>query len=543
MKKVIIFAFLLTLFPTLQARERTQAEMVKSALSVLQRAAAGDKKQSVSSTRLNVLQQNASLTVMGNDAIGFAVLSNDDAWPAVIGYSSETFNPELNDGLQWFLSVATQTMSSGKHYDPFVPTGDFKPTVEPIVKTLWNQSAPYNNQCPLATTGEPCPTGCVATALAQIMSHWQYPVHGTGQASVSVTSDGSGSSISVDFGAATYDWANMLLDYESNKYTDLQSAAVSTLMLHCGVAVGMRYAGDGSSAYSHEARLGLINYLNYNPGINLLYRDFYSTAEWMTVIYTELNADRPIYYAGVDATDGGHAFVCDGYDADGYVHINWGWGPQGGNGYFDVALLDPAGYSFSNSQAILVGVAPTEVMDYASHIASYDPLTVSRVNKALMNLSGATLYNLTGESFQGEIALVLDLGDSVKVINSISTADIDYNHGISAKSGLIKLSLSSLPEGTYRLYVASKSTKDKTWQLVRRPEGVTNSYMITIANGDYAVSPVGDDSWATGISRVAVSKPQARQGVYSIDGRYLGISIDGLAKGLYIVDGKKVMKQ
>ena len=543
MKKVIIFAFLLTVIQTLQARERTRSEMVKSALSVLQYGGTGDRKLAASSNSLNILQQDASLTVMGNDALGFAVLSNDDAWPAVIGYSSETFHPETNDGLRWFLTVAAQSMSRDKQYEPVVPTGDFKPTVAPIVQTLWNQTAPYNDQCPPDKGGTLCPTGCVATALAQIMYYWKYPVHGTGQGSVSVTSDGSGNSIFVDFGAATYDWDNMLLDYETTDYTDTQANAVSTLMLHCGVAVDMKYDATGSGAYTHEARYGMIHYFNYNPGINMLTRNYYSTTEWMKIIYEELNAGRPVYYTGVDASQGGHAFVCDGYDASGYLHINWGWGAKGGNGYYDVALLDPSGYSFSNSQDMLVGIAPTQVMDYASHIISNQEFTATRINKALLNVNAGSMYNLTGESFTGEIAVLMDMGDSMKVLKSVAANNITNYYTVGTLNGMVRLQISELEDGTYRVFVGSKSVKDNDWQLVRRAEGQANSYWLVVSNGDYTLSSVTDDSWATSIGGVKVSKSQVNEGVYGLDGRYLGSDINRLGKGLYIVNGKKVMKR
>ena len=140
MKKFIIFAFVLLASQALQARERTQADLAKAALSVLQPGASVSKNKAASAP-LKVLQQDAALTVMGNNALGFAVLSNDDAWPAVIGYSDAAFQPERNDGLKWFLTTASAAMSQGRQYAPVVPSGDFKPTVEPIVKTAWSQSA------------------------------------------------------------------------------------------------------------------------------------------------------------------------------------------------------------------------------------------------------------------------------------------------------------------------------------------------------------------------------------------------------------------
>lgn len=541
MKKFIIFAFVLLASQALQARERTQANLAKAALSVLQPGASTSKNKAASAP-LKVLQQDAALTVMGNDALGFAVLSNDDAWPAVIGYSDAAFQPELNDGLKWFLTTASAAMSQGRQYAPVVPSGDFKPTVEPIVKTVWSQSSPYNDQCPTLTGGNPYPTGCVATALSQIMYGFKYPVHGTGKATLSVSAEGAGGIISVDFGAATYDWDNMLPDYKANSYTEEQAKAVSTLMLHCGVAVGMNYNPSGSGAYSHEARYGMITYFNYNPGINLLTRKYYSTAEWMKILYTELNTGRAIYYTGVDKSSGGHAFVCDGYNANGLVHINWGWGPEGGNGYYDVALLDPTGYQFSESQNILIGIAPTQVMNYASHVYGETGFTVSRVNKSLMKIDAGSMYNMTGENFTGEIACLMDMGDSLKVLKTLVADKIGNYYNVGTLSAMVKLQASTIPNGTYRVFIGSKSTKDKGWQLVRRVAGDVNSYMVTISNGDYTVRPITDDTWTTRVSRVEASAPKVRQGVYTIDGRYLGTNADRLGRGIYIINGKKVIK-
>lgn len=549
MKKLLIFAFALLTTQVMTATERTQAELQKAALSILQQSAVNSKKQATSTESLSVLQHNEQLTVMGNESLGFAVLANDDAWPAVIGYSESSFNAEHNTSLKWFIDEATKVMGEGRKYAPVVPSGDYKSAVAPLCKTLWNQETPYNNQCPTLSGSTPYPTGCVATALSQIMYYWKYPVHGTGSATLSVTNDGEGAIISVNFGEATYEWENMLLDYESKSYTEAQANAVSTLMLHCGVAVGMNYSPSGSGAYSYEARNGMINYFNYNPGINLLTRKYYTTAEWMKIIYTELNAGRPVYYTGVDNNYGGHAFVCDGYNASGYMHINWGWGPSGGNGYFDIALLNPNNYQFSESQNMLIGVAPTQVMNYASHIYGESAFSVTRINKNLMKVDGGAMYNFTGEPFTGKVAVLMDMGDSLKVLQSINVSNIANYYTVGSLSGMIKPQTSSLADGTYRIFVASKSEKEQYWQLVRRTEGLANSYLMVVSNGDYTLTTTTDDSWATGISSLEMKSgsthaftTKANRGVYTIDGRYAGTSTMGLGKGLYIVNGKKVVK-
>ncbi len=549
MKKLFIIAFALLTTQAMLAAERTHEALQRAARAVLQQTATDGKSHAASTDQLTVLQHNAQLTVMGNDRLGFAVLTNDDAWPEVIGYSDSAFDPANNAGLQWFIDEASKVISQGRLYAPVVPSGDYKTTVAPLCKTLWNQDAPYNDQCPYLSGNTPYPTGCVATALSQIMYYWKYPVHGTGSATLSVTNDGMGTIISANFGETTYDWNNMLLDYESASYNDTQANAVSTLMLHCGIAVGMSYSPSGSGAYSHEARLGMINYFSYNPGINLLTRKYYSTAEWMKLIYTELNAGRPVYYTGVDSNYGGHAFVCDGYNAKGYMHINWGWGSAGGNGYYDIALLNPTNYQFSESQNMLIGVAPTQVMDYASHICGETGLSITRINKSLMKVDGGSMYNFTGEPFTGQVALVMDMGDSLTVLKSLNVSNIAQYYTPGALSGMIKLQTSSMADGTYRVFVASKSENEQSWQLVRRAEGVANSYLLVVDNGDYSVIASTTDSWATGISRAEVSadktanaSARAARGVYTLDGRYVGTSTANLGKGMYIVNGKKVVK-
>lgn len=185
--------------------------------------------------------------------------------------------------------------------------------------------------------------GCVATAMAQIMSVYQYPSRGKGVASYSVGDEKRTAMLSM----GEYKWTEMLPAYSGDNYSSEQAAAVAKLMFHCGCVAGMNYSLDGSSASLQDAAAGMkkhFGYLTQYYG----YKDYpqtnnYDDAAWKKVIYRELSAGHPILYAGTSNKQGNdktssHAFVLDGYDADGNVGVNWGYGGLG-DGYFDLSLL------------------------------------------------------------------------------------------------------------------------------------------------------------------------------------------------------------
>ena len=555
-KKLLLLISLFVISSGLQAAHRSLLQKKEAALQVLTEADSHASTRAADlSDHLKVIAENAMLTVLGSQT-GFAIIANDDVFPAVIGYSGDRYDAETNTSLRWFVNAASSSMSNylseGKKYAPVIPAGAFQTAVSPILKTEWNQSKPYNNDCPYVSGREPYPTGCVATALSQIMKHYNYPTKGIGQGTLSVVVNGVSKIISADFGNTTYDWKNMLNEYETVSYTAVQAKAVSTLMLHCGIAVGMEYTPSGSGAYSNEARSGLINKFGYDAGINLLFRNYYSTSQWMNIIYQELNASRPVYYTGSDATAGGHAFVIDGYNEHGFVHVNWGWGPKGGNGYFDIALLNPTGYSFSDGQDMLVGVSPVKVMDAHSHVISKEKFTAYKFD-SMLNLSAGTMYNLAGESFTGEVAFVLMKDNTAKVLKSITVSNVADRYSVGELSGMITLP-AGISDGTYRLFVGSRSSQyAEDWQLVRRPSNQVNSYEVVISGGSVQSVDTGttDDSWkTTGIRTIDTSASSADVTVFDLQGHKLmhvpavQFSNDLLpVGGVYVVkQGEKTMK-
>ena len=265
--------------------------------------------------------------------------------------------------------------------------------VSPLLTTLWDQDNPYWNLCPKKSEVNTY-TGCVATAMAQVMNYWEWPETGTGSASVTC----SGTTYTVNFANTTYDWSNMNNKYaqyykEGDQYyteyslgTTAQQNAVATLMYHCGVAVEMDYgtADEGGSG-AQTIRYNSTNE-SYRCAQNALWKNFgykkseikgylrnggsgyssWTKANWIAMLKEELDAKRPIMYAGGDSQNqSGHSFVCDGYDSDSKFHFNWGWSGYC-NGYYDVDALDPgpggsgSGDSgdYSYYQDVIVGIVP-----------------------------------------------------------------------------------------------------------------------------------------------------------------------------------------
>ncbi|MDR1542906.1 MAG: thiol protease/hemagglutinin PrtT [Prevotellaceae bacterium] len=366
----------------------------------------------------NFSSENPFFYVFNQENGGFIIVSGDDRTQEILGYSdSDIFNDSnIPANMQWFLSMyAGEIASLTDDYVSSAPAANRAPlnttAVSPLLSTQWNQNDPYYNLCPLDDYGRSY-TGCVATAMAQIMKYHNYPATGTG--SHSYTLPNITGAISANFGTTTYNWTNMLNSY-SGSSNATQKNAVATLMYHCGVASEMKYSSSGSGTNSLFAALGMINHFNYDIGMQLEYRDYYGQTEWNNMVKAELDASRPVYYAGNSNTIG-HAFVCDGYNSSNYFHINWGWGGIY-DGYFLLSALDPEGQGigggdggYNYDQEIITGIRPAQ-----SHsIALSSP--VMQVNSASLqtNSTGSFTFSVKNSgtnNFNGHVALIIFDGD------------------------------------------------------------------------------------------------------------------------------------
>ena len=548
LKATFIFAlFLITLSSS--ATKRSSAEIIKIAG---QRLFAANTRAGFSD--LKIFVEKDMLTIVGREDNGFVIVANDVNFPEVIGYSNERFS-SMPPSMEWFMNTVDNNMQemtkSGVLYAPIPPSTEFPESVEPLLKSTWDQGKPYNILCPggNGSSTRLYPTGCVATALSQIMYYHKYPEVGIGEHQYSFQPEsGVGRIISANFGETHYDWANMLDDY-SKGYTDEQANAVATLMLHCGVAVEMGYTASGSGAYGQEACLGIKKFFGYNKNARLYTRDYYTAELWMEMIFKELNLKRPIYYDGLSEGGGGHAFIIDGYDKDGFVHVNWGWGGNS-NGFFDIALLNPPGSSYSKAQGMILGMCKPDVdIPYESQVVATElGFIFSGTNTKRVTISGV-IHNAGAEKFVGTIACVLENSENTIVLKKQEdltlqaiTGGMWYNTNFS----LLSNNLSSIPDGTYRLFVGSKTAEDIRWQLVRPKEGEISSYTVVKNGTDVTWTESRDDRWTsttTGISSVTI-KPHDKENPYIFDlqGRNQGNDINSLNKGIYIIGGKKVVR-
>ena len=370
----MLWAFMMIAL-TANAAPRTQAQMKEAAAKAINVERAGKKMAPRKAAALKVLKTTDQYQIIGNEQGGFAVIAADDLVPEVLGVSTSKYSEGQNENFKWWLDavqgVVQYAVQHNVKMNTTKPDPNKYPTqVGPLMTTKWDQDEPYNDLLPMSIYGGgQCITGCVATAMAQVLNYFKVPVCGIGTRTIYYPQGNTtGTAITANFGDHVYDWDNMLDEYTYGNYNEAQVNAVATLMRDCGVAADMQYGGsnsteNGSGAYSTDAAEGLRTYFGLTEA-QCLERDNYSETAWMDLVYTALSEDGPIYYGGQSGWQGGHAFVLHGYRADGKVYVNWGWSGSD-DGYYDIALLNPGYYSFSSYQDMIIGVkgAPRELSE------------------------------------------------------------------------------------------------------------------------------------------------------------------------------------
>ncbi len=330
---------------------------------------------------------------------GFVIVSADDCATPILAYSDEgVFNaddvpPAMQGYLEGFIERIKYGVSKDvsdeqilKRWKLVKTTGRMNdkrntPVVSPLLTSLWDQNRYYNIMCPLAASGGSgghVYAGCVATAMGQIMYYHKKPVTGKGSHSYTHATYGTQS---VNFGATTYGWGNMP-DQLTSGSTDDQKNAVATLLYHCGVSVNMDYGTGGSGANSRDVPYVLKTYFRYSTEMSEGDRNDYDDKVWLARVKACLDLHRPVYYSGKDVANNGkisgHAFVCDGYDDNDLLHMNWGWSGSK-NCYVAVDVVHPEGdahYFKYNNYAIFNihpgddGITTTHTVDVAYNNAS-----------------------------------------------------------------------------------------------------------------------------------------------------------------------------
>ncbi len=409
-RQYLIVMLLLAVTCTMTAKPRTAAQLRQEASKVLSTTTMAKGLYGNAAAEPEVLSQKSQLTVLGYKDGGYAVIANDDEFAPVLGYSDARLADGHAPAFLWWMDAINASLekklADGEQPESVRPAAEYKESVDELLTTRWNQDAPFNNMCPTYTkNGQKYNyvTGCVATAMAQIMYFHKYPVKGSGHYSYTYTSEEGYGTVrpSANF-ETTYDYDNMLPVYTPGNYTQVQADAVAKLMYHCGVSVEMNYTTTGSGAFSANACLALRQYFLYDENIKLYTREMFPVDEWMSIVYRELNDGCPILYGG-QATSGGHSFVLDGYDENGLVHVNWGWGGTD-NGFFDIAELD--GYSYGQDMVtVRMPDDPTFDSTYRSLWGFGSNLNATKIGTAIV-LSTDGVYNMDVDDFTGKMAVM-----------------------------------------------------------------------------------------------------------------------------------------
>ncbi|MCR5820361.1 MAG: C10 family peptidase [Bacteroidaceae bacterium] len=426
------------------------------------------------------------------EADGFVIVSGDDRTKAILGYSDSgsIISEDMPDGLKYLLEGYAEQIEwlDGAETDVLSPKSsqDLRRPITPMTSTRWNQGTPYNAYCPEIDDVNSV-TGCTATALAQIMFYHKWP---SGDCTVIPEYTTRTSKINVSsLPAISFSWGDMTNTYATSiQGGDAAAAelAVGKLMQYCGAALKMDYGTSSSGTYNEYIPAAITQYFGYDSGVRNTYRKNYSYLEWVNLIYSELESGRPVILGG-QSVSSGHSFVCDGYDADDYFHINWGWGGSS-DGYFRLSALNPyeqgAGGSatmdgFSFSLGAIIGIQPPaegtsdfclslEGFNFSSPDTKIPSKDIARDGESGafggINLS-FTLYSYQIGSFEADYAVQIFDGSGV-CLNTLYKSTYtfsDFNGYINGSCSDLSIP-SNISDGTYYIRVMSRPHDAEEWQ-------------------------------------------------------------------------------
>ena len=380
MKKVLlIFVAVLSYVLTAVAEPVTENEAREKAaqfiLSMKGNTSSARSAQRFDGAKLTAVEAQKEFYVFNiNSGDGFVIVSGDDCVGdnLVLGYTDNgSFDAtSVPENMQWWLNTTAGAIARLKDLGVKATSVPTHNDIAPMLTTKWGQGSntydpekPYNAYCP-ETDGNLCVTGCMATALAQVMNYHRWPQGEMANELPAYTmSDGR---IIDALPVTTFDWDNMMDDYFVST-TEEQQNAVALLMRYCGQSIQMDYSPDISYGIFYDTDL-LANSFGYDPDAYRAIPTDYSLSEWDELLYNELHEKRPVLYGGSGAM-GGHAFVLDGYevqDGEGYFHVNWGWN-GGDDGFYKINLLNPStggtgvtsiDDGFNTGQSALIGLQP-----------------------------------------------------------------------------------------------------------------------------------------------------------------------------------------
>lgn len=454
-----------------------------------------------------------------SDEAGFVIVSGDERMPDVLAYSDESnfdvdcIPPSVNYWLdcyeEVFLNLTDSNTPTPSHLESVNPDG-----VAPLLgKNAWGQSDPYNRLCP-SVGKDRCVTGCVATAMAQVMKYHRYP--DTGKGSVNYYTNTNKIHLQKDFSSVQLEWDKMLDAYKKN-FSQEEANAVAELMFACGTSVKMDYCTSeqgGSGAYQTDLVTAFVDNFSYDSDAAFMDRRYCSVENWHQILINELNAGRPVNYAGQSMRDGGHSFVFDGYKTEignnyPYYHVNWGWNGVC-DGYYQIADLHPsengqhATYDgFNSSQQMTIGIKPEDgINDDTIFLGTPNLYTSSSTVKAGNSLTvyTASCVNFSYKTFNGllYVSLISQEDGLETILDESRIKTLSY---LQEQSNVkIEITIpSSMADGQYKVQLLSKQSGKNDYQRV-----TSRQYPLLIVSSTGDVAPVVDNEAMLGSSELEV---------------------------------------
>jgi hypothetical protein len=438
--------------------------------------------------------QNSKCAVYDVDGGGFIIASTDERMPAVLGYSDKGCFARANANPAFRSMLKAFSESEPKQREPLMRRADFPAAVAPLIKDTWHQYEPFWQRTP-QVDGEQCLTGCVAHAMAEVMYYYRYPERGTGSHTYT-DSLGCKQTLTANFAEHVYDWDNILNAYVEGEYTQKQVDAVAQLLSDCGIAVNMRYTPAESGAYTIYQPLALTSYFGYDRGIQIYFRDFFTWQEWNDMLMTELSAGRPVLMAG-HSNSQAHAYVCDGYDEQGFYHLNWGWEGEA-DGYYNIQYMSPdlAEWYDKDSperglnllQVIVAGVQPPKNGQHSAEVHSFGMSGISALDDAAerggeLSVVTCDLSNLGWNLHDDRVALALK-GDEgvVSVLKDYAHEFLLEEIDDTTYTDTLRFTVpESVSNGVYRLVPVFLDNGE--WREARTSVGTPN-YLRTVVRSD-----------------------------------------------------------
>lgn len=577
--KQLFFPVLLFISIAVQAQERTDTEMLSIAKDKLTNTAfAKTTKKNVShSTELRIVANDSQYSMYAdNNGHGYVIVARNKAFSPVIGYGEEPFQDEISCCMRSCLDMINANLEARLENNELQEAtgkdGATYEVVEPLLKTFWGQRSPYNLLCPKDGNGNTTYSGCVATAMAMVLNYFRYPSSVQAEGFYTLkTNEKDTIRVSIQ---STYDWDNMLNTYTSSSGTTNQRNAVAQLMYDCGCAVGMNYGSTGSGASVTTAAKKFNEVFGY-AAVNHTNKNYFSDYEWRQLVYDQLKAGCPLMHSGTDSnTNSGHAFVFDGVDADGLVHVNWGWGSSN-HGYFDILALTPTNgstkHNFSSGLGFIYNLKPKpqleegEEQEYQLVVgrgtSTYknDYYTISiKDNRVILNTYG--VFNWTPVPFKGYVGTryeSLDGGSNYNVRLKTPTGGYYVPLDVASRSSKSyggydanhDQTPSSIKPGRYKLFFAAYNDDKNNLKYrspIRQKEEGHIYWILTVADdgtlslSDKIIFDGPEDIIPSGI-RMITSKGDNKNNheMYNLNGQ----RVDSNYRGIVIINGRKLIKK